>query len=127
MALTLGAPTLATTARNALLDGSSLETLLLTGSAQDAALVLLNGSTELVRWDLNSTAPLNGSSSGSATLNFQSSSATASAGTATVPDTYHIEDQAETVQISGSVTGSDGITSGQTVTVGTITITVPAS
>lgn len=124
MALTLGnATTISTAARDA--QANAFETLLATG-AGTAQLLLRNGSTTLVTFSLNNS-PFGASSSGVITLQSTPISATASAGSASSVDNYQIKDRGGTVQWTGSVTGSDTITSGQTVNLTSLTITWPSS
>jgi hypothetical protein len=124
MALTLGnATTITTAARDA--QANAFETLLATGGGT-AQLLLRIGSTTLVTFSLSNT-PFGASSSGVITLASTPISATASAGTAQTPDNYQIKDRGGTVQWTGAVTGSDTITSGQTVNLTSLTITWPAS
>jgi hypothetical protein len=88
---------------------------------------LRNATTTLVDIPLNATTPLTvGGSDGSATLN-PTGPGTAVAGTATSPDGWQLVGRDNTVHLSGTVTSNDGITTGQQVTAGTITLTMPAS
>lgn len=124
MALTLGnATTITTAARDA--QANAFETLLATGGGSPQ-LLLRNGSTTLVTFTL-SNAPFGASSSGVITLASTPISATASAGSASSVDNYQIKDRGGTVQWTGAVTGSDTITSGQTVNLTSLTITWPSS
>ena len=124
MALTLGAATtIATDARNAQAD--AFDTLINTG-AGTAVLRLRNSTTALVTFNLSNPA-FGAASSGAITLSGVTISATASAGTATSVDNYQILDRGGAVQWTGSVTGSDTITSGQTVNLTSLVITWPAS
>lgn len=124
MALTLGnATTIATTARNAQAD--AFTTLIGTGGGT-ATLKLRNSTTTLATFNLSNT-PFGAASSGAITLAGVTISATASAGTATAVDNYQILDRGGTVQWTGSVSGSDTITSGQTVNLTSLVITWPAS
>lgn len=124
MALTLGnATTIATDARNAQAD--AFDTLINTGGGT-AVLRLRNSTTTLVSFNLSNPA-FGAASSGAITLSGVTISATASAGTATAVDNYQILDRGGTVQWTGSVTGSDTITSGQTVNLTSLVITWPAS
>ncbi len=124
MALTLGAATtIATAARNAQAD--AFDTLINTG-AGTAVLRLRNSTTTLVSFNLSNPA-FGAASTGAITLSGVTISATASAGTATAVDNYQILDRDAAVQWTGSVTGSDTITSGQTVNLTSLVITWPAS
>jgi len=127
MALTLGAPSasfpIATAARNAQAD--AFTTLIATGGGT-AALLLRNSTTTLATFNLSNT-PFGAASTGAITLAGVTLSTTASAGTATAVDNYQIKDRAGTVQWGGVVTGSDTITSGQTVNLTSLVITWPAS
>lgn len=124
MALTLGnATTITTAARNAQAD--AFTTLIATGGGT-ATLKLRNSTTTLVTFNLNNT-PFGAASSGAITLAGVTISATASAGSATAVDNYQILDRGGTVQWTGSVTGADTITSGQTCNLTSLVITWPAS
>lgn len=127
MSLTLGNPTaLETALRESIV--SAVNTALNVGAGANAILRLRNSTTTLVDWTLNAANPLTlGASDGQATVNPTSASATATGGTATVPDNYQLLDKDATVRISGPVTGGDGITTGQAITLNTTTITMPAS
>jgi hypothetical protein len=126
MALTIGAPTaLQTALRESIV--SAVNTAINSGGGT-AVFRLRNSTTTLVEWPLDGTNPLTlGASDGSATVNPTSVSATAVAGTATVPNNWQLTSEAGAVLIDGTVTGGDGITTGQTVTLGTTTITMPAA
>lgn len=88
---------------------------------------LAGGPTTLVDFPLDATNPITaGASDGAATLNPVSSSAVATGGSATLADNYQILDKAGTVRLEGPASSTDGITSGQTVNLGTITLNVPA-
>lgn len=122
MALTLGNPTLISdSARNAQAD--AFDTLINTGTAQ--TLRLRNGGTVLVTFTLDTTNAFTTAASGAISVTGQPLSATASAGAATVPDNYQILADAS-VHWTGSVSGADGITSGQTVNLVSFTITWPS-
>ena len=124
MALTLGnATTITTAARNAQAD--AFTTLIATGGGT-ATLLLRNSTTTLATFNLSNT-PFGAASTGAITLAGVTISATASAGTATAVDNYQIKDRGGTVQWTGAVTGSDTITSGQTVNLTSLVITWPAS
>lgn len=106
----------------------ALNTRLAAGSTiANPLLRLRNSTTTLVDIPLNAATPLTvGASDGSATLN-PTGSGTAVAGSATIPDGWQLVGRDNTVHMSGTVTSTDGITTGQTVTAGTVTITMPAS
>lgn len=124
MALTLGnATTIATAARDAQAD--AFDTLVNTGGGT-AVLRLRNSTTTLVSFNLSNPA-FGASSSGAITLSGVTISATASAGTATAVDNYQILDRGGAVVWTGSVSGSDTITSGQTCNLSSLVITWPAS
>lgn len=124
MALTLGsATTIATAARDAQAD--AFDTLVNTG-AGTATLRLRNSTTTLATFNLSNPA-FGASSTGAITLSGVTISATASAGTATAVDNYQILDRGSAVVWTGAVTGSDTITSGQTVNLTSLVITWPAS
>jgi hypothetical protein len=124
MAIALGnISTLATASRNAM--ANALNTLVNTG-AGTAALRLLNNSTVLVSFSLPNPA-FGAAATGTITLNGTPLSATASAGTATIPNAYEIVDRGGAVVASGPVTTGDAITSGQTVSLNSYTLTVNAT
>lgn len=124
MALTLGAATtIATSARDAQAD--AFDTLVNTGGGT-AGLRLRNSTTTLVTFNLSNPA-FGASSTGAITLSGVTISATASAGTATAVDNYQILDRGGAVVWTGSVTGSDTITSGQTCNLTSLVMTWPAS
>lgn len=127
MANTLGNPTVENDLREEILN--TILTKLNVGGGANAILRLRNNTTTLVDFPLNATTPLTlgTDDDGQATVNPVSASATATGGSATLPNNYQILDKAGTVRLSGTVTATDGITSGQTVTLGTTTITMPAS
>ena len=123
MALTLGNPTIiATNARNAQAD--AFDTLVNTGTAQ--TLVLLNSTTVLTTFTLDTTNAFGAASTGAITATGLPLASTASAGSATAVQTYEIRIDG-TACWTGAVTGSDTITSGQTVNLTAFTITWPAS
>lgn len=96
--------------------------------ASGALLRLRLGSTTLVDFPLNATTPLTlGGSDGQATFNPISASAVASGGAASVPDNYEVRSDANVLIMHGAVTGGDAITAGQTVTLNTSTLNMPAS
>jgi hypothetical protein len=124
MALTLGAATtIATSARDAQAD--AFDALVNTGGGT-AVLRLRNSTTTLVSFNLSNPA-FGASSTGAITLSGVTISATASAGTATAVDNYQILDRGGAVVWTGGVTGSDTITTGQTVNLTSLVITWPAS
>ena len=124
MALTLGnATTIATTARNAQAD--AFDDLINTG-AGTATLKLRNSTTTLATFNLSNPA-FGSASTGAITLSGTTISTTASAGSASSVDNYQILDRGGTVQWTGAVTGSDTITTGQTVNLTSLVITWPAS
>lgn len=126
MALTLGNPSAVQTAlREAIV--ATINTAI-NNSGGTSLLRLRNGSTVLVDFPLDSTNPLTlGASDGQASFNPVSATATASGGAATVPNNYQVIAESGAVLLDGPVTGGDGITTGQTVTLGASTITMPAS
>lgn len=124
MALTLGnATTIATSARDAQAD--AFDALVNTGGGT-AVLRLRSSTTTLVSFNLQNPA-FSASSTGVITLQGTTLTATASAGTASSVDNYQILDRGGNVVWTGSVTGSDTITSGQTVNLTSFTMTWPAS
>lgn len=126
LALTLGNPSAVQTAlRESIV--AAINTAI-NNSGGTSLLRLRNGSTVLVDFALDGTNPLTlGASDGSATFNPTSATATASGGSATVPNNYQVIAESGTVLLDGPVTGADGITTGQTVTLNTSTLTMPAS
>jgi hypothetical protein len=127
MANTLGNPTLSTVLREDVVIQTNTR-LAATTTVANPILRLRNSTTTLVDFPLNATTPLTvGGSDGSATVNPTSASAVATGGSATLPDNYQILGRDNAVHLSGTVTATDAITSGQTVTLGTTTITMPAS
>lgn len=125
MALTLGNPTtIATNARNAQAD--AFDTLVNSGTTQTLVLIDSTGPTVLVTLTLDGTNAFGAASSGAITATGLPISATASAGTAATAETYEIRIDG-TACWTGSVTGADTITTGQTVTLTALTITWPAS
>ena len=127
MALTLGNPTagfpIATAARNAQAD--AFDDLVNTGGGT-AGLRLRGSTTTLVTFSLSNPA-FGAAATGVLTLSGTTISATASAGSATAVDNYQILDRGGSVVWGGAVTGSDTITSGQTVNLTSFAITWPAS
>ena len=124
MALTLGnATTIATSARNAQAD--AFDNLVNTGSGT-AVLRLRNSTTTLASFNLQNPA-FSAAATGVLTLQGVTLSTTASAGSASAVDNYQILDRDGNVVWTGAVTGSDTITSGQTVNLTSLTITWPAS
>lgn len=115
---------------------TSFKTLIDAGTAQ--TLVLLNrsspggssgGTGVLVTLTLDATAAFTGPSGGNGLLTLDVSpaiSAVASAGAADTVNTWELRADA-TVLMRGIVTGSDTITSGQTVNITSLTLTWPAS
>lgn len=127
MANTLGNPTLPTATREAFVIAANAD-LAANTTIANPILRLRNSTTTLVDFPLNATTPLTvGASDGVATFNPVSPTATATGGSATLPDNYQILGRDNTVHYNGTVTATDAITSGQTVTLGTTTITMPAS
>lgn len=126
MALTLGSPSssfpISTAARNAQAD--AFDDLVNTG-AGTATLLLRNSTTTLVTFNLQNPA-FGAASTGVITLQGTTLSTTASAGTASSVDNYQIKDRGGNVVWGGVVTGSDTITSGQTVQLSSFTITWPS-
>ena len=125
MALTLGNPTtISATVRNSQADAFDDDVNSGTGTA---ALRLRNASTTvLVSFGLQNPA-FGAASSGQITLQGTTLSATASAGSADSVSDYQILDRDGNVLLTGGVTGSDTITSGQTVNLTSFTITWPSS
>lgn len=128
MANTLGNPTLVSdkARENNILSYNS--TLTSAPTIANPILRIRNSTTTLVDFTLDATTPLTGGSvDGSATFNFTSASAVATAGTATIPNNYQVIGRDNAVHLSGTITATDGISVGQTVNAGTITATAPAS
>lgn len=127
MANTLGAPTLSTDLREDMVIAANAR-LAASTTIANPLLRLRVGSTTLVDFPLNATNPLTvGGSDGQATLNPTSPTAVAVAGTATLADNYQIIGRDNTVKLSGSASFTDGITTGQTVTLNTTTLTMPSN
>lgn len=127
MANTLGNPTtIEGDLRESMLE--VVNTKLNVGGGANAILRIRNSTTTLVDFPLNATTPisLGTDDDGAATLNPVSSSAVATGGSATLADNYQILDKAGTVRLAGTASSTDGITAGQTVNLGTITLNVPA-
>jgi hypothetical protein len=128
MANTLGNPTLkSNTAReNEILSYNT--TLTASPSIANPLLRIRLSTTTLVDFPLNASTPFTGGSvDGVATLNYVSASAVAVGGVASVPDNYQIIGRDNAVHLSGPISATDGISVGQTVNAGTITVTEPAS
>lgn len=127
MALTLGnATAIATAMRNTLAD--AFDNHINTTGAGTAVLRLIDstGPTTLVTFNLQNPA-FGAAASGVITLAGVTIAATAAAGAASTAETYEITDRGGTIVWTGAVTGSDTITSGQTVNLTSLTITFPAS
>jgi hypothetical protein len=128
MANTLGNPTLKSNAarENEILSYNT--TLTASPSIANALLRIRASTTTLVDFPLNAATPFTGGSvDGAATLNYVSASAVAVGGVASVPDNYQIIGRDNAVHLSGPISATDGISVGQTVNAGTITVTEPAS
>ena len=127
MALTLGNPSgsfpIPTAGRNAIADG--FDAAVNTG-AGTAVLRLKNAATVLTSFSLQNPA-FGAASTGVITLAGTTLSSTASAGTATSVDNYDILDRNAASLWAGAVTGSDTITTGQTVNLTAFSITFQAS
>jgi hypothetical protein len=128
MSNTLGNPTLVS---NKAREGATLSynaTLTSSPSIANPLLRLRNGSTTLVDFTLDPTTPITGGSvDGLGDLNFASASAVAVGGAATLADNYQIIGRDNAVHLSGVASFTDGITVGQTVNAGTVTLNSPAS
>lgn len=128
MANTLGNPTLvsAKARENAVV---SYNTTLTSAPAVANPIVRVRaGTTTLVDFLLDGTTPLTvGAVDGSATFAYSSASAVATGGTATIPDNYQVIGRDSAVHLSGAIAATDGISTGQTVAAGTVTLTAPAS
>ena len=127
MANTLGAPTLSTVLREDVV--ISVNTRLAANTTiANPILRLRNSTTTLVDFPLNASTPLTvGGSDGQATVNPTSANAVASGGSATLPDNYQVLGRDNAVHLSGTMTSDQAITAGQTCTLATTTITMPAS
>jgi hypothetical protein len=126
MSLTLGAPIIDSVALRE--DVVVAANTRINDGSSGALLRLRIGSTTLVDFPLNATTPLTvGGSDGSATFNPISTTAVASGGAAQVPDNYEVRSDANVLIMHGVVTGGDAITAGQTVTLNTSTLSMPAS
>ncbi len=128
MANTLGNPTLVSnksreaqvTAQNTVFTSSP--------AVANPILRIRIGATTIVDFTLDGTTPFTvGGEDGIATFNFTSTTATATGGTASVPDNYQVIGRDSAVHWSGLVTGSEAISTGQVVDAQTITVTAPAT
>jgi hypothetical protein len=82
----------------------------------------------LVDFLLDPTTPLTGATvDGSAALAYVSPTAVAVGGTASIPNNYQILGRDAAVHLSGLITATDGISTGQTIAADTITLIAPAS
>jgi hypothetical protein len=126
VSLTLGNPTAVQTAlRESIV--AAINTAI-NNSGGTSVLRLRISTTTLVDFPLDGTNPLTmGASDGAATFNPTSASAVASGGAAQIPNNYQVIAESGAVLLDGPVTGGDAITAGQTVTLGTSTVTMPAS
>jgi hypothetical protein len=119
-----------TAVRNALAD--LIASTLLTGSAQEAQVVLRQGTTTIVTFDLAAT-PFGAASSGTITANTMPRTASATA--SGIVDNFQLKDQAGTVILTGTVTATGGggdievsntnIASGQDCSLESLTYTAP--
>lgn len=128
MANTLGNPTLVSdkARENNILSYNS--TLTSSPTIANPLLRIRNSTTTLVDFTLDPTTPFTGGAvDGSATFNFTSATAIAVGGAATVPNNYQVLGRDNAVHLSGAITATDGITTGQSVLASTITATAPAS
>lgn len=128
MANTLGNPTLVSSKgrENAVLGYNT--TLTSSPTIANPLLRIRLSTTTLVDFPLNATTPITGAAvDGAATFAFTGSVAVAVAGTASIPDNYQVLGRDNAVHLSGVVTATDGISTGQAVAVGSITLTAPAS
>lgn len=127
MANTLGNPTVENDLREDIV--GVVNTNLNEGGGANAILRLRNSTTTLVDFPLDATNPLTlgTDDDGEAVFNPVNATETAVAGTATIPDNYQVLDKAGVVRLSGTVTATDGISTGQDVSLGTVTIQMPAS
>ena len=126
MALTLGNPnSISTGARNAQAD--AFDTYV--NAATDQFLELLDGSNvTLVSFDLDATNAFGSASSGAISVTGQPLQATAVAGSASSVASWRIRTTTPNENaMTGPVTGSDTITSGQTVNLTSFSLTWPAS
>lgn len=119
MALTLAGLTW----ENNALDAMSDAIVALAGAT--ATLKLRNSTTDLVEFSLSN--PIGTSVNGLITIADTPISETASAGSATTPDNWQLLAGGSTLIASGSVSGTGAITSGDTVSLNSATITIPAS
>lgn len=128
MANTLGSPTLVSTAarENQVLAFNT--TLTASPSAANPLLRIRLGTTTLVDFLLDPTTPLTGAGvDGGAAFAFASPSAVAVGGTASIADNYQVIGRDAAVHLSGVATCTDGITTGQSVDAGSVTLSAPAS
>ena len=125
MSTTLGNVTaLADTARNAMLD--ALDALINTGGGTAVLRLRSSVPTVLVTFNLQNPA-FGNAASGSMALAGTPLTATASAGSATTPADYQILDRGGTLQVTGAVSSTDGITTGQTCNLNSFSLTMPAT
>ena len=128
MANTLGNPTLVSNVarENNILSYNT--TLTASPSAPNPILRIRLAATTLVDFPLDPTTPFTGGGvDGAATFAFVSPSAVAVGGTASLADNYQVLGRDAAVHLSGVVTATDAISTGQTVKAATITATAPAS
>lgn len=129
MALTLGNPTfVATSTRDA--QANAFAAQVDAQASQVIVLMQTSGSIDLVSFTLDGTNAFGagGSSTGTLTLDVSPAiSGTAGAGSATAVNQWELRAPTGTPLLRGPVTGSDTITSGQTVNLTSFTLTWPAS
>lgn len=125
MALSLNSPVLETTTRSGL--AVDLQGQIDSGGTPNIQLHDNGGLGELVEFDLDATLAFT-ESNGVLTLDVTPAiSATAGAGSATTPNQWRLLSGGGTLLITGSISGTGPITSGDTVNLTSMTITVPAS
>jgi hypothetical protein len=129
MANTLGNPTFVSTLLREDVVIATNTRLAANTTIANPILRIRNSTTTLVDYPLNATTPLTvGASDGTATVNPTSPNAVASGGSATLADNYQILGRDNTVHLSGPFSAStDAYTAGQGTTLGSTTITMPAS
>lgn len=102
------------------------DTLTSAPSIANPLLRVRNGSTTLVEFALHASLPLTGGGvDGAAVFNFVAPDAIGIGGAATIPDNYQVLGRDNAVHLGGPVTGSEGISIGQTVLADTITAIAP--
>jgi hypothetical protein len=128
MANTLGNPTLVSDKAR---EGQVLSyntTLTSAPTVANPILRIRRDALTLVDFLLDPTTPMTGAAvDGATAFALVSATAVATGGTATIPNNYQVLGRDAAVHLSGLATATDGITTGQSVDAGTITLSAPAS